>query len=755
MNAALDNIATDWAHTTQKIETILQNLRATGWLSNRLLPNSLNLESGLVCLLVHLKHDIDEYELCDYLPKGRANITQVDVFNTLAHLGRLAYNVEVPAQHIDKRLLPCMYFPNSGSSRAHRHNTPGSHSNPCVILEKEQTKEGVILTIYDCRTERIMHLNADLLIDGKAALFVKESDQPQPLSEEYMSASGFSWFRALIERFKGIFWQVLLASVMINLLAITAPIFVMLVYDKVIGSHSPESLSLLIVGAFLAMGAEGILRVVRLRSSAWFSSRVDTIIGTHIFSQLVNLPIAFTERASVSAQISRIKAFENIRDFFNGQLFLALLELPFTLLVFAAVALIAGPLAVIPLVMAGAYSLLLYLTRNRIRTATRLAGRAHAMRQQLTFETFQKMHGIRAGGIGERWVEQYRRESGQASLLSFKFSFIAAQVEVISHMLFVLSGLAIIYCGVHAILAGSLTPGALIATTLLSWRILSPLKILCNSITRFEQVKHSIEQVNRLMSIKTEYQEAQSHACLNNMRGHISFSKVGIRYNKKSDPVFTGLSFEAKPGSLIAITGGNGSGKSTVLQLLNGFYKPQVGTIRIDGVDTRQLDLITLRKQIAYVPQVPHFFSGSIADNLRMADPLASDEAIKVALNQVDAWEDICALPNSIETQIGKDGFQLPSGLSYKLNLARAYIKNTPLMLFDELPYALLNSSAGEAYRKMIAGWKSHRTVIVVTHREDYIRMADTVVLLTPGEFPVVGSPELVIDSINQSNAAK
>ena len=136
-----------------------------------------------------------------------------------------------------------------------------------------------------------------------------------------------------------------------------------------------------------------------------------------------------------------------------------------------------------------------------------------------------------------------------------------------------------------------------------------------------------------------------------------------------------------------------------------------------------------------------------------MAAPLASHEVIKNALNQVDAWEDICALPNNIETHIGKDGFQLPSGLSYKLNLARAYIKNTPLMLFDELPYALLNSSAGEAFRKTIAKWKSHRTVVIVTHREDYLRMADTVVLLTPGEFPVVGSPELVIESINQSNA--
>ena len=119
----------------------------------------------------------------------------------------------------------------------------------------------------------------------------------------------------------------------------------------------------------------------------------------------------------------------------------------------------------------------------------------------------------------------------------------------------------------------------------------------------------------------------------------------------------------------------------------------------------------------------------------------------------MDAWEDICQLPNGIETFIGADGYQLPSGLSYKLNLARAYIKNTQLMLFDELPYALLNSPAGEAFRLMLERWKGHRTVVLVTHREDYIKMADTVVLLTAGDFPMAGPPDVILEAINKSNA--
>lgn len=778
MNAKVDTIATKNIIKSERIENILNKLRLAGWISEKYesAENTLNndnsdskqginqkvnkshlkksnvkkthlknstsnigYESAMVCLAVELDLPITQSTLCDYIPHGRKQLERIDLLNTLANLGYLGHQIKLTANLLDNRLFPCLYIP--------------CNKAPLVILSKQKEKNKNMLTVYDCTMERVITLAEDEIKPGIAFVFTKESESPQPLSAEYMSASGFTWFRALLERFKGIFWQVFSVSIMINMVGIAVPIFVMLVYDRVIGSHSPETLTPLIVGACLALLSEAVLRFVRLRNLSWFSSRVDTIVGNHIFYQLVFMPITFTERASVSSQIARIKAFESIRDFFNGPLFLALIELPFTLLILGAIAIIAGKLAMVPLVIAGFYLVILFFTGNSLRTATRLSAKNHSLRQQMTFETFQKMHNIRASGIGEQWLEEYRKVSGKASLASFKAAFISSQVEVISHAMFVFAGLAIIYLGVMEILAGNITTGALIATTLLVWRVLTPFKILCNSMSRFEQVKNSVEQVNRLMAINTEEQDSQSHTRISQLKGGISFSKVGIRYNPKSDPVFTGLSFSAKPGDVVAITGGNGSGKSTILQLINGFYKPQAGNIRIDGLDIRQLDLIDLRKNIAYVPQVPHFFNGTVAENLRMADPLVNSQTIKVALNQVDAWEEICALPQGIETKIGIDGYQLPSGLSYKLNLARAYIKNTPLMVFDELPYALLNSSAGEAFRQTIDRWKGHRTVILVTHREDYIKLADTVILLATGEFPIIGDPELIIEAINKSNS--
>lgn len=751
MNAALELNDQAWLSKANQIEVMLSQLRSAGWLSE-VQGLSRCYENAIVCLSVELELPVTERTLCDYLPSTKRSIDVIDVMNAIANLGYLANELLIDAAIIDERLFPCLYVPFQDDNQNTEATRQGNNSQPIVILGSHSQDDKRMLTVYDCSAERVITVNSSEIPKGKAYVFTKESESPQPLTPDYMAASGFTWFRALLERFKSLFWQVFSVSIMINLVAIAAPLFVMLVYDRVIGLHSPETLMPLIVGAFLALCCEGVLRLVRLRALSWFSSRVDTIVSNHIFSQLVFMPITFTERASVSAQISRIRAFESIRDFFNGPLFLAIVELPFTLIILLAIALIAGKLALVPLAIGALYLVLLFFTGTSLRTSTKLSGRDHSLRQQMVFETFQKMHGIRSSGIGGKWIEEYRKVSGKASLSAFNTAFLSARIEMISHALFVAAGLTIIYLGVVGILAGEITTGALIATTLLVWRVLTPFKILCNSMSRFEQVRNSVDQVNRLMAINTEAQDSASHTRINELKGQITFSKVGLRYSKISDPVFTGLSFSAKPGDLVAITGGNGSGKSTILQLINGFYKPQAGNIRIDELDIRQLDLIDLRKNIAYVPQVPHFFNGSISSNLRMADPLVNAQAIKVALNQVDAWEEVCSLPQGIETQIGIDGFQLPSGLSYKLNLARAYIKNTSLMLFDELPYALLNSSAGDAFRKTIERWKGHRTVILVTHREDYIKMADTVVLLTTGDFPIVGSPELIIEAINKSN---
>lgn len=725
---------------------MLAYLRKSNWLPEK--GDNSEYAACLAALMVSLNTTMDATLICESLPNKDKPLGLIDLLNSLSNLNYIGRSIKLTRSNLDERLLPCLFI---------SIDPENDRPYPSVIMSKftqedNGTQRNIFSIFYgDDEASKNIDVEQEILL-GTAYFFTKEEDLDQDVSEESRSASGFSWFRALLERFKGLFWQVFTVGIILNIATLGAPLFIMLVYDKVISSHSPETLTPLMIGAILALICEAVLRKLRLQSLAWFGARLDNIVSNKIFEQLVLMPPVFTERASVASQISRLRAFETVREFFSGSLFIALIELPFTLIIIVAIAVIAGNIAFIPLVVAALYVLLLLWVRPKLKVEVRRSAKAALLRQQMAFESFEKMHGLRVNGLTSVWFKQFRDLSGKASLIGFRAAFIAATIESIAHFFFVSAGMITIAFSIERVWSGDMSMGAMIACMILVWRVLGPFQILCNSLTRFEQLNNAVDQVNRLMTIKTERSEEQKGSHIDQIDGQVSFLKVGLRYSKNSDPVFSGLNFIAKPGELIVITGGNGSGKSTILKLINGLYRPQAGAVRIDSLDIRQLDTIELRKKIAYVSQTPNFFRGTIAENLRFSDPLACDEVLKVSLNQVDAWDDICMLPDGINTIIGKGANQLPASLAYRLNLARAYIKNTRLMLFDELPYALLNSPAGEAFKKTIIQWKGHRTMFMVTHREDYIKLADTAILLRNGISPLVDKPENIIYAINASN---
>lgn len=691
-------------------QALPSKLAESGWMPE----NGQGLFSCMAELAAALKPAAEPQSLCEALHKGRKDFSEADFLNAMVHLGFAAHKIKTPLSVLDERLLPCLFVAEDGKASVIRKKGEGTGN-------------------------------------GTAWIFHPVAESHGSMAESTREASGQTWFRALLERFRPLFVQVAVCGFFIGVLSLAAPLFVMLVYDRVIGAHALETLWPLLIGGIIAATAELALRQMRAASLSWFAARVDYIVGAAVFGRLVKMPVLFTERASVSAQIARLKAFEAVRDFFTGPLFLALAELPFIPFILIALAFIAGPVAFVPLIAAAFYAGLVLYFRSPIRTAIRLSGKAASLRQQTVIETFEKMGGLRACGLTSVWFRQFRDQSGKASLAAFRAASLASTVEALSHGIYILSGMAALAWGVALAWNGAITSGALIAVMMLTWKALSPLQSLCNAIPRFEQLGNAIGQVNRLMEIETEKSESAAPSVLRDMRGHLVFSHVGLRYTKDSDPVFSGLSFEAKPGQLVAIAGGNGSGKSTVLRLVNGLYRPQAGTISIDGIDIRQTDPRDLRKHIIYVPQIPSVFHGSIADNLRLSDPLATDSMIEAALDKAGLMDYVHRLPAGIDTVIGTGAAQLPAVLSYNLGLARAYLREGRIMLFDELPYALLNSPAGEAFKSALREWKGRRTVLIVTHREDYLSMADSAFLLRAGAAPLTGRPDRIIEVLYES----
>jgi ATP-binding cassette, subfamily C, bacterial LapB len=693
-------------------------------------------------LVAALDRKIRVREVVEALPYRLQSFDLIDFQSAMANLGYEAHPVRLRLAEVERRLLPCLFVPEEAGR-------PSFERAAVILGASGESGAPQELTLYDGATRSVRALEpeaADAQVPGRAYFFRPLRSERDATSRFIRTSTGHSWFRAVLNRFRGLFWQVFVLGLMLSLVALAAPFFIMLVYDRVIASRSPDTLAVLVVGVVLAIVLEWLLRTVRSRSLAWLAARLDAIVNNAAFERLIGLPPAAIERASVAAQIARIKTFEAVRDFFSGSVLLSFLELPFILVALVALAAIAGPLAAVPVAAIGLYLPVFWLVRHRVKVDMRLAAKAASARQRFALETFEKLEAIRGNGLSSRWAAMYRELSGREGLTNFRLYYLGVVGETLGHAISLLAAVATMAFGVELVRQDVVSTGALVASMILVWRILTPFYSLCSMIPRLEQLRNSVVQVNRLMDLDSEEALGKATARLRQIKGQLTFQNAGFRYAAEQDPIFTDLSFEARPGELVVITGNNGTGKSTVLKLARGLYRPQQGLVRLDGFDLRQLDPREIRRQIGYAPQRPDFFAGTLAQNLCLVSPTADDTAIWKALEQADAAADVAALPDGLRTRLGeRQEKALSSSLLVRLSLARSFLQDARLLLLDELPNAVLAGTAGEALKAFLRQQRGQRTAIVVAHRADLLRLADRVVLLRRDQTPMVGPPDKIL----------
>ncbi len=659
------------------------------------------------------------YKIVNALPHEPERFDQTDFLNAMANIGYYARQEQISIDKVDERLMPCLYV-------AH-----GAVDEPLILLGKGQIFNGQSQAVEPVPEKKVR---------GEAWFFQPYNEDKAATSKTMRAGTRHSWFTALIGRFKGTLWEVLALGLVLNTVALLTPLYIMLVYDRVISTRSDDIIPMLAAGVASGLLLEWMLRCIRSQHLSVMAARLDNIVSKKIFDHLIHLAPGYIERASVPSQVARIKTFEAVRDFFSGSVFLSMLELPFMVVALVAIAIVAGPLVLVPLLMAGLYLFLFYMIWRKVRVAIRVSAKAATARQQFSIEAIDKLEAINAAGLNRLWSQKFHDIAARDAIAAYRLSWLGIVGETLANSLTVLSAVVIVGLGVGMIWAGQMTTGALVATMILVWRILTPFYSLCTMIPRLDQLRNSILQVNRLVDIDTEATTHRAAARLEAIKGRVSFVNVSMRYSPEGSPLFSGLTFEALPGDIVAITGTNGSGKSSLLKMVKGMYVPTTGSVRIDGFDIRQLDPLDLRRHIAYIPQNTSFFHGTIAENLRFSNPLAGTREIEIALGQAGVLNDIRALPEGLNTIIGGDGnLRLSSSLELRLAMVRAYLHDSSILLIDELPNSLLSEEAGTFLRDHLLRYRRKRTVIMVTHREDFMNMADTIVVMQRDVPPQVG----------------
>jgi ATP-binding cassette subfamily C protein/ATP-binding cassette subfamily C protein LapB len=483
---------------------------------------------------------------------------------------------------------------------------------------------------------------------------------------------------------------------------------------------------------------------------AYVGARLDSIVGNAIFERILTLAPAYTERATLGSQVARIKNFDTVREFFTGALATVALELPFMVLYLGVIFALGHTLVLIPSAAVIAFALIGILLFSRMREQVGFAARIESRRQEFMVETLGKMRALKYSGAEETWRDRYREMSARSVMASFRAAQISALAGTLSHVSVIVTGLATMAYGVTLVIDGGMTVGGLIASMILVWRVLGPLQTGFLAMTQLEQVRSSIRNIDNLMALKPEREPHSTHTSLTRFKGKVTFSRVSLRYSNDADPAVVGVTFEAQPGEVIAVVGPNGAGKSTLLKMILGLYHPQAGNLRIDDIDIRQVDPVDLRQSVGYVPQTAATFHGTVAQNLRLAQPTASDEELIWACDQAGCLKDIENLPEGLNTRIG-DGAneRLSASLLQRICLARAYVQRAPIMLFDE-PVNGLDFAGDRAFMKAVEAMRGHATVFLVTHRPSHLRLADQILLLEDGYLRLAGPADQIRDRIPQ-----
>jgi ATP-binding cassette subfamily C protein/ATP-binding cassette subfamily C protein LapB len=688
-----------------------------------------DLSASLLPLLEALGWQGDPHEVAEALPHFVEDFDITSLRNVLVALGYQSDALETKLSAFKPDMLPSLFLPE------------GREALVLLSLDADH------MEAFDSAVCRYVQMPREDWI-GTAYFF-----SPLDADKELSGDDAGDWFRGLGGRFKGLAYQTFGITLLLNLLALAAPLFVMAVYDMAIAGGSAGIMPYLAVGAGIAVLCDMAFRSVRSRIFSFVGARLDHIVGIEVFRKILHLPASLIERAVIGAQVSQIRDFETVRKFFAGPLAPVLFELPFVLVFIAVIAYLGGSIAIVPIVMLSLTGVIGLAAMPKIsETVTRAASSAR-QKQELTVETLNGMRAVKYCGAEVTWLRRYRSLSAQAALQGFHSTLLSSLLETLSYVVMVVAGFATVALGVGPVQEGDMTLGALVACLILVWRALQPLQTGLASLTRLTQMETGVDHLNSLMGIRRVGGVSPLARSKDRVKGSVMFSDVSIRYEQDSPPALEGVNFDIRSGKIVAVLGSNGAGKSTLLKLLAGIYQPDEGSIQIDNRDIRDISAAELRQSIAYVPQTPQFFYGTIAQNLRLANPTATDDDLRLALRQAGALEDIEALEQGSgewkrsgwDVRLGDRGAgQASPGLLQRLNLARGYLKRAPIVLLDE-PGNGLDIKGDQALLRVLANLRGQTTVFIVTHRPSHLKMADKIIWLEYGSVRSVGRPKVVM----------
>ena len=595
---------------------------------------------------------------------------------------------------------------------------------------------------------------------GRAPHAANESGAPEDKPEAEPAGFGFGWFVPELLKHKRVWRDVLIASLAIQLMALATPLFTQAIIDKVI-VHQTHS-TLLVVGFALAMFMlfTAAMTWVRQYLVIHTGNRIDAVLGTHVFSHLLRLPLRYFEQRPTGVVVSRLHGVETIRDFLSGAAVSLVLDLPFLVIFLAVMFWYSWQLTLVALTGLLLISVLSVLATPVFRKRLNEQFLLGARNQAFVTEYVGGMSTVKAMQMEPVLERRYGDYLATYLKAGFSARQLSNTVNVLANSIEQAMTLSILVVGALLVMGSpGFTIGMLVAFQMFASRMSQPMLRLVGLWQEFQQASVAVRRLGDMMNIPTE-PYATVPARSSRAAGRIDVINLSFRYSDQRPFVYRGFSMTLRPGQLTALMGASGSGKSTLTKLLMGFYTQADGQILLDGRDLRNLSANELRQAFGVVPQETVLFSGTIYENLIMANPHAAFAEVIEACRKAEIHEVIEALPHGYQTVIGEHGIGLSGGQRQRIAIARALLKRPAVLIFDEAT-SNLDVETSEHFARTINQLKGSSTILFIAHQlprglgvDAIVRLGDQSALAEPARIDRSEPPRGLAPQPRQVGAA-
>ncbi len=566
------------------------------------------------------------------------------------------------------------------------------------------------------------------------------------------SKTAVQWFFYAIKKRMWLFVESIIATFVVSLLALGASFFTMQVYDRVVPSQNYSTLIVLTIGTLIAVGFELIMKMIRSKTVDKACKAIDEELSAVFFGKVLDIRMDARPQA-VGTFAAQVRNFEMVRAFMTSSTLFLLADAPFAIFFIIVIYIIGGPVAYVPLGLLPVSLIVGFYAKWKMQSLAEGQLIDANEKNGLLIDTIDGIEAIKAMGAEWKMLDRWKNLTSQAAEKEIAMRDISMLTSSLTQTIQQVSYIALIAFGVYEINLGHITSGALMACSIISNRALGPIAQVASMVTQWQSSKAALKGLDSIMNLPSDRTSDVRPIIPENPKGLMRLEEISFNYN--GNEVLKNINFSISPGDRLAIIGSVGSGKSTLIKILTGLFKPSQGRIFFDDLDMSHIAPEYLREHIGYLPQDVRLFNGTLRENLILGLPSPTDDQILDAASKTGLDKIIQSHPKGLGLQISEGGRGLSGGQRQVVGLTRMILAKPKIIILDEPTASMDNDLESFVMKNLFAQASKDATIIFATHKLPLLGLADKVLLINKGEIMLYGPRNEVIQKISSAVAPK